>query len=112
MKKRHGIWIGLSAGLLYAFTNDLALIVVGLPWAIYIVLKAIDVHREENNKFLYQEIEDARWICTLPELKAPEPSWYQREQAHAIKVRPFVRHGTIAYPDKKRNRYLQGRRLN
>ncbi len=78
MKKRHGIWIGFLAGLLYAFTNELAFPVVGLPLAIYIVLRAVDVYRKENNKFLYQEIEDARWICTLPDLKTPGPSWYQR----------------------------------
>lgn len=106
MKKRHGIWIGILTGILLISTNDLALFVTGLPLAIYIVLKAVDIYREENNKFLYQEIEDARWICTLPELKALEPSWYQREQAHATKVRPFVRHGTIAHPDEKTFRYL------
>ncbi len=50
---KNGIWIGLSAGLLYAFTNDLALIVVGLPVAIYIVLRAIDICREDNI-FLYR----------------------------------------------------------
>ena len=78
MKKRHGIWIGLLTGLLYVNGNDLVLIAVGLPLAIYIVLRAIDIYREENSKFLYMEMEDARWICTLPDLKTPGPSWYQR----------------------------------
>ncbi len=51
MKK--GIWIGLLTGLIYAFTNDLGIIIVALPLAIYIALRAIDICREDNI-FLYR----------------------------------------------------------
>lgn len=78
MKKRHGIWIGVLAAIMYQIGGDLGYIVVALPLAIYIVLKTIDTYREENSNFLYMEMEDAKWICTLPDLKTPGPSWYQR----------------------------------
>lgn len=49
MKKQHGIWIGVFTGLLHINTNDLAFVVVGLPLAIYIVVKFIDLYRVETN---------------------------------------------------------------
>lgn len=51
---KNGIWIGIVVALMHQYGGDLGYIVIGLPLAIYIVLKAIDVYREESRIFLYR----------------------------------------------------------
>ena len=44
------IWLERGPGRL----KGIALIIVGLPWAIYIALKGLDTYREETGIFLYR----------------------------------------------------------